>query len=708
MLDPDLIEELAAAPEKNAPAVNLALAEEGHAPVLIALAESPATAIDALDMIAQRLRDGDIESVEDEDDDDDDDIEREPPELVLDRLLIAHPHASDDTRDEVLARHPDDAFFVLAAASHARATLGAVERAARWPSRFSVYDRRWLALIESSALPPLTAEAWAQDPSVLLRETVGLLSDDETLLERLSRDPRRRVRRAVASNPLAHEQRQRMATDDPAAEVRRRAASLRGHHQALRSTEQESSTSGPMSARVDGARFASALRAMQTGGVLAPDIAASLAQDELDEEGALLASLVLSHEPLVSRVRQAAELSPPTRSCMGLAAGLALRVPEDDDAFRDLVVDAAKALSGAAQLYGTLTGKARLAAWLSDGVARCQCIDHGAMARAICGQVLAGEGAVLARGMTLSPALLDALCAASGDKVAPALLELAWKSPEVSDDAVLAMAKRIVRNKRRGQDLQEDEVDLDPMARSLEVLERAVLLIGKRVTVSPRSALPVIALDSRRVRYVLTALPSWRGRLSGTMLARVLRQRAGALSAARSESRSLKAEVREWTERIMTDTEVAVAIAVGHYTAAALIERIGHGRHELIDGGSIASGAEARAAVEGAESVKPLLRWAARGRSKSGAALAIWLLLERHDRVRPAGMIASAVDTMAHAMAQRGSGVSETVSDALATLERREPGRLETIFPQTPRGKATMASAIARAYRALGGLRAER
>jgi hypothetical protein len=48
------------------------------------------------------------------------------------------------------------------------------------------------------------------------------------------------------------------------------------------------------------------------------------------------------------------------------------------------------------------------------------------------------------------------------------------------------------------------------------------------------------------------------------------------------------------------------------------------------------------------------------------------------------------------------------VCDALALAEQRRPGRLESIHPQSPRGRTLLASALARAYRALGGMRDER
>jgi hypothetical protein len=302
--------------------------------------------------------------------------------------------------------------------------------------------------------------------------------------------------------------------------------------------------------------------------------------------------------------------------------------------------------------------------------------------------------------------MLRDLCEAAErtTSVPPSILQIAWHAADVSDETVVNLAGRLARAKKRGKDLLDDDLDLDPSARSLDVLEQVVLAANRRATFSPRAGLAVVALDARRVRYVLTALPSWGGRLNGTVLGRVLQQNAGALKAAKREARSRAATVEKWTERLLSDTEVAVAIAVGHYTPEALVARMMAGRHRVEDGVQVASGAEARASVQGAEVVKPLVRWAAQHRQSDGAALAIWLMLEGHDRERPAGMIASAVDSLS----VKQTVVSDSASEALATLERRRPGRLEAVTPQTPRGKATLASALARAYRAVGGLRDER
>jgi hypothetical protein len=692
MLDPELIDQLAAHPEKNAAAVNLALAEEGHGTVLLSLAESSATAADALEVVGRRMQ-SEGPALDPPVDEDDDDGPRIRMADELERLLVAHPNAPAHLRDAILEAHADESFFVLAAASHPRATTRAVERAATWPSPYAVFDRRWLQTIAPSALSPLGAEEWAQDPDPLLRETVARLTNNPSLLAGLSRDASRRVRRAVASNIHAVAERARLAVEDPAPEVRARAAGELSAHEA-----------GALG--VSSARFAAALRAMDSGGVLAPDTSQALSGSmaDLDEEGAMLAAQVLPPALVVALIRDAVTSRAPNAG--GLAAGLALRSPDDEEAFRDLVAEATKALSDGSVNSGNLTGKARLAAWLGDGLAACGCIDRERLLASIPKGALGAETPVLSRSAAIAPPLLSILCSSTppSSGIPASVLQLAWHAEVISDETVIAMASCVRKAKKRGQDLPDDELDLDPSRRSLEVLERVVLAVHRQAVLSPRAALPVVALDSRRVRYVLTALPTWKGSLRGSMLGRVLRQRAGALSAGRSEARSRAGHLKDWTQRMLNDTEVGVALAVGHFTADELVRRMGQGRHRVEDGASVAAGAETRAVLEGPQSVAPLLKWARREKGAQPAALAMWLLLEGLDRSRPAGQIASSVDTLARA--QRG--VAHSVSEALALLERREPGRLERVFPQTPHGRATLASAIARAYRAVGGLRAER
>jgi hypothetical protein len=705
MLDRATIDRLSRTPEKNAPMLNVALAEEGDAAVLLALARSPAVGPEALGVIAGRLeREGALVGKGHEIPEG----EFVSPAADLDRLLVAHPRGPDAVRDAVLARHPRDAFFVLAAASHPRATLGAALGAVDWPAASAAHDRLWLALLDPAAIPPLTLEEWSQDPSPLRREAVARVARDPALLAALACDRARQVRRAIASNRFAVDERARLAASDPAPDVRARAAGPLTAHGELAA---EASV-------VETARFAAALRAMATGGVLAPDVARALSGSaaDLDDEGALLAGQVLPRRELGALLDQIVDQGVGSARASSLAAGLSLRPPvpqgEDDEAegaeaeHTELVYDAVKSLSRTTTAESRLTGKARLAAWAAEGLGRSALVDHRRVLVDLARRPIAAERVILARGAALRPAMIGELCEAA--RVAPAipgaLLELAWADPRVPDALLVDLAARVQRPRKRAEDLPEHEVDLDPSRRPLEVLEKVVLATALRADVSPRAALAAVALDARRVRYVLSAMPQWKGRLSGGRLARVLRQHAGALTVAQAEARARGARVEGWTERVLSELELSVALAVGHLTGAEVARRIAIGRQAINDGLDLAFGAEARAALEGPASVAPILEWAGKNRTGVAAALAVWLLLEKLDRERGSTLVASSIDSLAG-----GKGVvPPSVIDALAVAEHRKPGRLETIHPQSPRGRATLASAIARAYRAVGGTRDER
>lgn len=706
MLDRASIERLSRTPEKNAPLLNVALAEEGTAQVLLALARSTAVGPEALAVIAQRIEsEGDA-------------VGKDPAapaeEVVsiaseLDRLLIAHPRAPDAARDAILARHPRDAFFVLAAACHPQATRAAIERAVDWPSASPVHDRLWIPLLDTGAVPPLTLEEWSQDPSPLRREAAARIAHDPALLATLAHDRSRQVRRAVASNRAAQSERARLASEDPAVEVRARAA---GHLSPSTEADRDGSRV------VETARFAAALRAMGGGGVLAPDMVRALGGGaaDLDLEGAMIAGQVLPRPDLIGLVDQVVDQGFDSARSTSLAAGLALRpkVPHGGEESEDeaelehteIVYDLVKSLARTTTAESRLTGKARLAAWAAEGLARGEAVERDRVLRDLARRPMGAERMILTRGAALRPAMVGELCRAASevDEVPAALLELAWADTTVPDALLTELGARISRPKKRAEDLPEDEVDLDPSLRSLPVLERVVLAATTRANVSPRAALAAVALDARRVRYVLSAMPQWKGRLSGGRLARVLRQHAGAITVGNAEARAKGARVENWTERVLTELELSIALAVGHVTGAEVARRIQIGRQVLEDGVNLASGAEARAALEGAAAIQPILEWAGKNRTTVPAALSTWLLLERFDRERVSTLIAASIDTLATG---KGS-VAAGVCDALSLLEHRRPGRLETIHPQSPRGRATMASAIARAYRALGGMRDER
>ena len=704
MLDPELLLQLAASAGDNAPELNLALAEQGDAAVLLALARHPRCGSDALVVVGQRVarRDGQLLV----------DPERDPTALwrQFDETLIVHPNAPAAVRDTILQRHLFDPYVVLAAAAHPRATLLAVTTAADWPARLPVLERLWLQLIDAAALPPLTAEAWAQQGSRQRRELVARLSPARGLLATLAHDPAREVRRAVASNPAAGPLRTTLAQNDPAAEVRARAAAPLGAHGA--------SGNLPIT---DSARFAAALRAMERGGVLTADVAAALlaAGQHLDEEGAKLAARVLPREGVLHLVTTTPPLTIAHAANRGLAAGLCLRAPHDGGGeLRATIADVAQALSCVSDQYGILTGKARLAAWFGQGLARCyhppaSAGPHSSTAVAqAAAQPFAEQlctssaalGPILTRAFAGAPAVALCRAALTARCIPAALLALAWCSRDISDDEVLSLARRLAKTPRRGKNLRDDELDLDPSCRPLTTLEQVVFSIGRKAPLSPRTALAVVALDSRRVRYILTAMPQWRGPLSGDLLARVLRQRAGALSAGHAEARSRGAENKAWTQRILSDSELAVALAIGHITPDLVAKLLHSGRHRPRDGVGLAHGADARGCLGGKHSIAPLLHWASAKRRQNPVALALWLLLEAHDRPRPLGMISSSLDSLA----VDGLATDTNVLEALASYERRSPGRLEKMTPQTARGKAALAGALARAYRALGGLRDER
>ena len=153
---------------------------------------------------------------------------------------------------------------------------------------------------------------------------------------------------------------------------------------------------------------------------------------------------------------------------------------------------------------------------------------------------------ILARGAALRPDLIPELCSAftMGETPNPrpqaprpdvavpgALLELAWADPRVPDRSPPRARRPHPAPQARAEDLPEDEIDLDPTLRPLPVLEKVVRRRCPRQR-SPRAALVATALDARRVRYVLSAMPQWEG-VGGGRLARILRQNAGAISAAR-------------------------------------------------------------------------------------------------------------------------------------------------------------------------------
>jgi hypothetical protein len=695
MLDPASIERLAEFPERNDPLLNVALAEEGGGDVLLALARCSQLGAEALDIIAARVeREGDaLTAGQDE--------AKASVVFALERELIAHPHAPRSVRDAVLARHTHDAFFVLSAAAHPDATAFALKGGASWPSPSPLHDRPWLALLEGAARSPALLRGWATG-NELLREAAGLLSPDGDLLEQLASDPSRRVRRAVASNAHAGELRGRMAKSDAAVEVRTRAGSTLA-------TDDRREPSG---------RFSSFLVGMEQGGVLSADVRQALvgAGPSLDEQGAFLGAKYLDQGELRTLVSQASALDeePLSPRGVGVGAGLGLRCAPVSSSGNEhgtpLTNDIVHLVTRHPSTETRLTGKARVALWIAESLNRSRVVDIEELTRWLVAGALASDRMVLLRWAGRRGASLAGVTSLDAAASVPlAVVELCWRDPKISDETAVLLAARAALAARSERELPEDELDLAPLARPLLVLEQAVLSAISRTPVSPRAALAAIALEPRRCRYVLSAMPTWKGALTGARLARVLRAHAGALSAARPSAGAAAAggarpaSVARWTHRRLAEMEAAIAIAVGDLTATELVRRLGAGSIRLEDGVALAAGVEARAAVEGPATMEPVLEYATSRRTNDAAALALWMLLEGLDRVRAPSLVASAID----GLSVSGSVVAPAVCEALATLERRAPGRLDHVHAQSPRGRATVASAIARAYRAFGGMRDE-
>jgi hypothetical protein len=734
MLDRATLRTLAEHPERNDPALNVALAEEGDDKVLFALAECPETGWEALGAIAARVAaEGELVGHDPEPEPDDSRRDSEPPVTngtALDARLIQHPHADDSVRDAVLARHPHEPFFVLAAAGHSHATTAALERAARWPSATPLHDRPWLALIDPDAVPPLVLAAWAGDADPLLREAAARLGRDAEGHARLATDASRRVRRALASNPaVAPEIRLGLSERDSACEVRARAA-LAARDVTTRDDEAKRTLRGVDAAA---AAFQDAIKSMESGGVLAVDVARAVRQGPLDVEGARLAGRALD-EASVGSMLASRLLRDETG--VAIAAGIAMRddVVKGDGAGDDdaLLARCVRALAGADRSGGVVTGKGRLAAWLAEGVA--SVLRDPAPGACVLEEVvdalgrtsLAADRMVLGRVAGAKDAqagLIGSLASqavAMGKPVPIALLELAWREASVDRDTIVRLGS-LVRAQRHatgqgGAEGPESEVDLDPRARELDVLERVGGALVGKAPLSPRAALALVALEPRRVRYVLSALPQWRGVLSGVHVARVLRAHAGALSAAGPSVGKRRADApATWTQRRLDEAELAVALAIGDLAPKDAAQRLAAGQDAVLSGTALAAGMEARAALEGLKALEPMVELLSRGRSQDAAWLAAWLVIETLDRPRSAAAVAAALDApwvvSAHATTRAGTGpaagrsmVSPGIAEALATLERRSPGRLGLVNPQTPRGRAALVSGIARAYRGLGGM----
>ena len=353
--------------------LNVALAEEGEADVLLALAQCSAVGPEALSVVGERiLREGaDVGR-----DPATPGEELEPVEGELDRLLVAHPNA---TRRAARRRAPPAREGRVlrprrgVAPARDDRRRGARRALAGGVARCTIASGSRCSIPRRSRRSPRANGR--EDPSPLRREAVARIARDPALLAHsgegsvATRAARGRLEslRAAISGPSSRPpiRAAKCARAPPGSLT----AAQRGPRRSDRSPRR--------------ARFAAALRAMASGGVLAPDVVRALAGGaaELDDEGAMLAAQVLPRADLSALVEQVIGRGPSSSRAVSLAAGLALRPParlrRDDGrrsggrARRDRLRRGAVPLPRAAARTSRLTGKARLAAWAAEGLGAC-------------------------------------------------------------------------------------------------------------------------------------------------------------------------------------------------------------------------------------------------------------------------------------------------------------------------------------------------
>ncbi|MCC7539703.1 MAG: hypothetical protein IT379_26005 [Deltaproteobacteria bacterium] len=729
MLGRDVLRALLADPAANAPEVNVALAEEGDLEALHKLVKCAGVTSDVLDAIGRRIEDEGAAVGTDPDapppdsrearrrrtsDGEDVDPELEAlkadPVGVLDGLLVRHAHARASLLDAVALRHPNVPDYVLHAALHPNASPDAVTRAARWPSRSPLHDRPWLARLGPDAP---TLETWAASDDPLLREAAARIAMG-SLRRTLARDTSRRVRRACATGGIDDEVQRQLACD-PCPDVRERAGRR---------------------AASEPAGDAWLLGAMKKGGVMADDAAGALVEagTSLDAEGAALVGMVLPPEQVARVLGELDETSVSSDAGIGLAVGLARRAPEMEDGrlaegheegVSELIEACVRvvARSKALPVSPVLTGKARLAAWLGEVVARGDLVDEDELAAAMVSGAVGAHGILLARWIGAragrAPGLVkrlvgSLLAVARGTRAAvvPArFLSIAWDCADVGDDEMLALARagaapplpgsRLARADSDAAVAAALEVDLDPLARSLQTLDQVVLSMRAPLAPSLRAALAVVPSDPRRSRMVVQSLPTWQGEPTGRRIHRLLKANAIALSAAgRAPSSSGPSIPPLWSSRDLPEGELAVGLVTGTLSAQDVADRVRKGRPPLTNGLMLGAAMDA-AASKGKASLAPLVELCDEQARHDAALLAAAIIAGPGVRAKARPM--QSAMAMVAAMAERvGAAPMACVVEALATLERRKPGTLEAATPGSPVARAVVGSAIARAYQSIG------
>ncbi len=711
MLDPRTIRALAARPGDNGRELNVAIAEEGDAHALLSLLRFSDLQPEAIAAIARRVLEGrGVEAGGPDEDPPRIEIPWEPSDepratrpWTLERALLAsvvlHPRAPAATLTEIARRHGDEAGFVLAAAIAGSAPQSLAEQVALSSSRSALHDRPWIDLLAARHDRADLAKVWTSSEQELLREAAARIADEPLLLERLSHDRARRVRRAVAQNPAALALRTRLLQDDTAIEVRACASAPpvpRGSAQAMRA-------------------LARASRSLERGGERCETAAAAIVEHAhaIDPELSWLAGLALDPE-VVAQVAQAlTEQDANSPSARALVGATMVRPGDDRAARAELAGVLSRAIVGSYVPTSTeargLTGHARLVAFLSELLADTTLVDERSLMEGIAHGALVSDPALMARWVRTrsakAPGLMGRMVSgllglsSTGARPPASALEAAFGDASI-DIGELAKLARVVRARKdaeahlrgradgtRGAII---DFDPDPSLRPPQDVTRVMESIDPWVRISARVALVFLAVTPKALAIGGSEVRQWGEGVIASQLQRVLRAARGSAPGNARVAR---------LDRHADAAGIAAALLARTASPAEVATLLQHGLR-LGDGLLFASLVEALWALDRRDDVRVLVDALSARRKTDAASLCAWLVVGEIDRSRTTSVLAGALDAPC---ASTPAGPLPAVAEALTLLERRAPGTLEKLRASSREGRAAVVNALARAYPGLLG-----
>jgi hypothetical protein len=371
----------------------------------------------------------------------------------------------------------------------------------------------------------------------------------------------------------------------------------------------------------------------------------------------------------------------------------------------------------------SLTGHARLAAFLAELVADPTLVPESALVEGLAHAGLVGDPALAARWMSMrearAPGAIARIAAAlveiaaRGGRPPACALEAAWRDPGVDDDLLTRLSRVIkprrestahLRGRADGSKTAHVDLDLDPSLRPPATLARVVEGLDPWIKIALRTVLVVLATVPRALSVGGRDLRSWVGGTPGehgpttagdgvtsSQLQRILRAARGPSSD--HETRVAKVDAHA--------DEAGIAIALlAQTTRAADVASILPRMRALHDGIFLSAIVEALWALGRKADVKVLVDALGTLRKTDPSALAAWLVVGDLDRARSISVFAGALDEPIAATPQ---GPIAAVCQALGLVERRKPGTLEKLHASTRTGQAAVVNSLARAYPGLVG-----